>query len=129
MLRRIIKPDGAATFESKEHRFIVFVEFDRGHVSLPQMAGVFDRYAAYWREGSFCSVYGTDCVFTVAVITTAGQRRIDHLLKLAARSPVPVKIAKFSDLRMYGFGSAIWHDSTTCELSLLWAPAKTEVTQ
>jgi hypothetical protein len=120
--RRLIKPDAVAIFERAGEQLPVFIEVDRGHVSLPQMSGVFERYGHYWADGAFAAAdYGnTDIPFTVAVITTAGPRRIYHLMQLAKRVPVLVRFANFADVRSNGLLGAMWFRANDGEPGGLW---------
>lgn len=120
--RRLIKPDAVALFDRAGEQLPVFIEVDRGHVSLPQMSGMFERYGRYWTDGAFTDAYGNaaDTPFTVAVITTAGPRRINHLRNLAKRVPVPVRFAKYEELRARGFLGNLWVGAKDGQVGSLW---------
>lgn len=109
-VRRIIKPD--AYFEVDDGGVVrsFFLEFDRGHCSLPQMRGVFKRYGLYASEGAFQEAYGV-ATFEVLVVTTAGARRITHLIEAARESGASVRFATYHDVCSKGFFSATWQDS------------------
>ena len=109
-LKRTIKPDGFAVVQYCDCRFVFFIEFDRGNCSIPQMRGVFERYAAYVREGAFQSVY-SEKTFEVLLVTTAGKRRVDHLVAVAKSHEVNVRFATMEDLTARGFYGPIWLDS------------------
>lgn len=106
-LRRIIKPDAYFEIRRNRRRWAFFLEFDRGHCSLPQMRGVFERYESYATDGAFHGAYGKDG-FGVLVVTTAGDRRITHLATLAKDCDPPVCFAKFADVLSSGFFAKIW---------------------
>ncbi len=120
--RRLIKPDSVAIFDLDGKQFPVFIEVDRGHVSLPQMSGAFERYGRYWTDGAFANAYDADSEipFTVAVITTAGPRRISHLRQLTKSVPVPIKFANYSDVRSKGFLAATWYRADDGKPGSLW---------
>ncbi|MDQ2986777.1 MAG: replication-relaxation family protein [Armatimonadota bacterium] len=108
-IKRVIKPDGFADVQFFKRRFSFFIEFDRGNCSIPQMRGVFERYAAYMREGAFQSVYKEN-MFEVLVVTTAGKRRIDHLVAIAKGHGVNVRFATMEDINAVGFYGPVWVD-------------------
>lgn len=108
-VKRVIKPDGFAVVQYCDCRFVFFIEFDRGNCSIPQMRGVFERYAAYTREGAFQSVYN-DNSFEVLLVTTAGKRRVDHLVAVAKSHEINVRFATMEDLITCGFYGPIWMD-------------------
>ncbi|MDQ2987312.1 MAG: replication-relaxation family protein [Armatimonadota bacterium] len=108
-IKRVIKPDGFAAVKFREHHYFFFIEYDRGNCSLPQMRGVFERYAAYKREGAFQSVYNED-TFDVLVVTTAGNRRIDHLVAVAKSCGINVRFATMEDINAVGFYGPVWVD-------------------
>ena len=108
-MKRVIKPDGFASVQLGERSYVFFIEYDRGNCSIPQMREVVGRYAAYLVEGAFESVYSEDR-FDVLVVTTAGKRRIDHLLAVAKTLAVNVRFATVEDLNASGFYGPIWLD-------------------
>lgn len=121
--KRLIKPDAFFEVRSEHQRGLFFLEFDRGHCSLPQMRGVFERYGAYARDGAFRSAYLEDD-FDVLVVTTAGKGRIAHLANVAKNCGVEVRFAKFADVRSQGFFAQIWQASAEDSLSpLMDAPS------
>lgn len=107
-MRALIKPDGFVMVERLGAIRSAFLEVDRGHVSLPQMKGVFERYNAYLRDGVFRSTYNLASPFEVLVITTAGNRRIGHLSALAKGLQVRVRFALLDDLADLGFYGQVW---------------------
>ncbi len=84
------------------------------------MAGVFERYAYYWTDGAFQGAYLSERPFTVAVITTAGQRRIDHLKGLVQRSPVPIRLTTFDAVRQHGVLGPVWQSLGGEQCHGLW---------
>jgi hypothetical protein len=118
-VKRLVKPDAMALFDYGDILLPVFIEFDRGNTSLPQMSGLFSRYSAYWTDTAFQRAYDIDTPFTVAVVTTAGHRRIDHLLRLTAKSVVPVKLTTLSQVEAEGFHARIWRSAQTDEVTVL----------
>lgn len=120
--RRLIKPDAYALFARDGELLPTFIEVDRGHVSLPQMASMFARYGDYLKDGAFTDAYGytTGTLFTVAVITTAGRRRIDHLRRIARRKSLPVRFTTYRELQAHGFNAAIWLCPNTEQAGFLW---------
>lgn len=121
-IKRLMKPDALAFFDQGNLVLSVFIEYDRGNTSLPQMASLFGRYESYWTETAFQSAYETDVPFTVAVVTTAGRRRIDNLARLTRKSAVSVKFTTFALLESQGFGAAIWKSTKADGFSTLWDP-------
>lgn len=121
--RRLMKPDALAVFAIGDSPFSVFIEYDRGNTSLTQMASQFRRYASYWAETAFQSAYETDVPFTVAVVTTAGKRRIENLLRLTQQMAVSVMFTTFAQLESQGFGADIWKSANADGLSTLWNPS------
>ncbi|BBO23184.1 MAG TPA: hypothetical protein DCQ94_06755 [Nitrospira sp.] len=122
VIKRLMKPDALAVFAHGDSMLSVYIEFDRGNTSLPQMAALFARYEAYWAETAYQSAYETDIPFTVALVTTAGRRRIDNLSRLTRRAAVSVTFTTFAQLESKGFGAAIWKSAKTEEFSTLWDP-------
>jgi hypothetical protein len=110
-VRRLIKPDAFALFEDRLGPLPTFIEFDRGTASLSQMTKMFARYRSYWAETAFQSAYCIETPFTVAVITTAGQRRIDHLAKLSQTTRTPVIFTTFEQVSARGFAAPIWQST------------------
>ncbi len=108
-IKRIIKPDGFADIQFFKRRSVFFIEFDRGNCSIPQMRGVFEHYAAYMREGAFQSVYKEN-MFEVLVVTTAGKRRIDHLVAVAKSCGINVRFATMEDINAIGCYGPVWVD-------------------
>lgn len=122
VIKRLMKPDALALFELGGSLLAVFIEYDRGNTSLTQMASLFRRYQAYWTETAFQSAYETDAPFTVAVVTTAGRRRIENLSRLARQMAVSVVFTTFAQLQSQGFGAAVWKSAKADEFSTLWDP-------
>ncbi len=118
--RRLIKPDAYALFERAGKLHPTFIEVDRGHVSLSQMSGVFTRYRDYLTDGAFTDAYELNGPFTVAVVTTSGLRRIDHLRRLAGRKSLVVKFTTYRELQAQGFSSTIWLSAHHCQRGTLW---------
>lgn len=119
-IRRFMKPDAMILFAWRDEALPIFIEFDRGNTSLPQMANLFSRYGAYWTDQAFQSAYELDSTFTVAVVTTAGSRRIDHLLCLTAKLAVPVKFTTLGQLESDGFAAPIWRSLQSTSPTTLW---------
>jgi len=107
-VRRLIKPDAFALFKDNDGLLPVFIEFDRGNASLPQMARMFRRYCSYWTDTAFQAAYSIQTPFAVAVVTTAGQRRIDHLVGLTKQTSVPFIFSTFPQVETEGLDSSIW---------------------
>lgn len=122
--KRLMKPDAMALFECGDRSLPVFFEFDRGHTSLPQMAALFGRYNSYWTDTAFQTAYGLEEPFTVAVVTTAGNRRIDHLVGLIGKSSVSVKFTTVGLLVEHGVDSDIWRSAETAAPTCLWEVMK-----
>ena len=118
--RRIIKPDAFFELGIGESRRPFFLEYDRGKCSLPQMKSVFDRYGRYAKDGAYQDVYG-DQSFEVLVVTTAGNRRIQHLAGCAKNQGVPVRFATMDEVLRIGFYAHIWKDSADKETDALVA--------
>jgi hypothetical protein len=106
--RRIIKPDGLLLVRQDNQKLALFLEVDRGCVSLVQMAKTFGRYQSYLTDGAFRDCYEEDS-FEVLVITTAGQRRIAHLeaLTKSNRSPL-IRFTTLDNVLSHGFFGPIW---------------------
>lgn len=121
-IKRLMKPDAFAVFDQGNSLLSVFIEYDRGNTSLPQMALLFGRYESYWTETAYQSAYETDVPFTIAVVTTAGRRRIDNLARLTRKVAISVKFTTFAQLESQGFDAVIWRSAKTDRLSALWDP-------
>ncbi len=81
------RPDGVATFRE----WLVFVEVDRGTVSLARFKAKLDGYATYVRSGVLVETYGQ--VQPVLLVVTTGALRQRHLMhSLPSKFPMPARI-------------------------------------
>ncbi len=110
VIRRLVKPDAFCLIEDDLGVLPCFIELDRGHVSLPQMKGVFGRYDLYQADGAFAAAYEVAEPFQVLVITTAGERRIKHLAALVPEGSIEVKFALYAEVVRQGFFGCLWYD-------------------
>lgn len=87
------RPDGLAMIDGK----LVFVEVDRGHVSMPRMKLKLETYRGYVRHGVFKAIYGQEKAFLL-IVTSAKirKRRIGHQINSA--SPVVVAVETFDSI-------------------------------
>jgi hypothetical protein len=83
---RVFKPDAFLRLSVEGHGYIsAFLEYDRGHVSLPKWRETMLNHAAYRASGLFERVYGTKDGFITLVVTTGGPRRVQHMQQAARR--------------------------------------------
>ena len=86
-----VRPDGLAKFGDQ----CLFVEVDRGNVSLPRIRAKFASYGEYVRSGAFGETYGA-IQPAVLLITTSARRKLSVSRQVPKHCPLPVFIHQAS---------------------------------